>query len=90
MNNLYPFRFTPILKDVLWGGNKLRTILNKTNASDKCGESWEISDVEDLSSVVENGFLAANTLNELVEIYMGDLVGDAVYEKIWSPVSSAY
>ena len=81
MNKLYPLRFTPILKNVLWGGNKLRTELNKTNASDKCGESWEISDVDEFSSVVANGFLEGNTLNEIVEIYMGDIVGDAVYDK---------
>ena len=81
MNTLYPLKFEPILKDLIWGGNKLRTLLNKEEASDKCGESWEISDVEGNSSVVVNGFLAGNTLNELVEIYMGDLMGDAVYEK---------
>lgn len=81
MNTLYPLKFNPILKDLIWGGSKLRTILNKKDASDKCGESWEISDVEGNSSIVANGFLAGNTLGELVEIYMGDLVGDQVYER---------
>lgn len=32
-------------------------------------------------SVVANGFLAGNSLEELVEVYMGDLVGDRIYEK---------
>ena len=45
------------------------------------GESWQISGVEGDVSVVGNGFLAGNTLDELLEVYMGDLVGDAVYEK---------
>ncbi len=45
------------------------------------GESWMISGVEGDISVVENGFLAGNTLDELLEVYMGDLVGDSVYEK---------
>lgn len=45
------------------------------------GESWQISGVEGDVSVVSNGFLAGNTLDELLEVYMGDLVGDAVYEK---------
>ena len=44
-------------------------------------ESWQISGVEGDVSVVGNGFLAGNTLDELLEVYMGDLVGDAVYEK---------
>jgi mannose-6-phosphate isomerase len=80
MNQLYPLKFTPILKDVIWGGSKLKKELKKNKASDKCGESWEISGVNGNISVVENGFLAGNNLEELIEIYMGDLVGDMVYE----------
>jgi mannose-6-phosphate isomerase len=45
------------------------------------GESWEISSVEDHLSVVKEGFLEGNDLQELIEVYMGDLVGDSVYEK---------
>ncbi|MCX7986234.1 MAG: class I mannose-6-phosphate isomerase [Bacteroidales bacterium] len=80
-NTLYPLKFKPILKDVLWGGNKLRVLLNKKDASDQCGESWEISDVPGASSIVANGFLAGNSLNELLEIYMDDLVGESVFER---------
>ncbi len=58
----------------------MRDVLGK-KASDKAGESWEISGVSGDISVVENGFLAGNTLEELVEIYMGDLVGDKIFEK---------
>jgi mannose-6-phosphate isomerase len=46
-----------------------------------CGESWEISAIEGFVSEVDNGFLAGNSLQELVEIYMGDLVGDRIYKK---------
>lgn len=45
------------------------------------GESWEISGVEDNLSVVKEGFLEGNDLQELIEVYMGDLVGDSIYEK---------
>ncbi len=80
--NLYPLKFTPILKEKIWGGKNLQTILNKNcNGKSSIGESWEISGVESDISVVENGFLQGNSLNELIEIYMGDLVGDSVYEK---------
>lgn len=78
---LYPLKFEPIFKDKIWGGNKLNKKLNKTGASDKCGESWEISGVEGSLSVVKNGFLAENNLQELIEIYMGELVGEKVYDK---------
>lgn len=80
MNELYPLKFTPILKDKIWGGQKLNSILNKKSASDKCGESWEISGVEGDISVVCEGFLAGNELPDLLEIYMGDLAGDKVFE----------
>ena len=46
-----------------------------------CGEVWALSGVDENISIVSNGFLKGNELNELIEIYMGDLVGDAVYEK---------
>ncbi len=82
MNGLYPLKFRPIFKEKIWGGQKLRTVLNKDfSPLSNAGESWELSGVEGNISVVTNGFLAGNDLNELLEIYMGDLVGDKVYEK---------
>lgn len=78
---LYPLRFKPIYQYRLWGGNKLRDMLGKKDAPDMTGESWEISGVQDNLSVVKEGFLEGNDLQELIEVYMGDLVGDAVYEK---------
>ena len=81
MDELYPLKFKPILKERIWGGSKLKTLLNKKGLVEKCGESWEISAVQGDISVVENGFLKNNTLEELIEVYMGDLVGDNIYEK---------
>lgn len=83
MENLYPLRFEPIYKDYIWGGTNLKSKLNKKipNNIDKCAESWEISSIDENISVVTNGFLAGNDLQELIEIYMGDLVGDKVFDK---------
>ncbi len=80
---LYPLKFTPILKERIWGGNKLQTLMGKKLPKGmlRCGESWEISGVEGDVSIVHNGFLAGNTLNELIEIYMGELVGESIFEK---------
>ena len=78
---LYPLKFNPILKDKIWGGKKLRDNYNRQTTSDKLGESWELSAYEGDESVVTNGYLAGNNLLELIEIYMGDLVGDGIYEK---------
>ena len=81
MEGLYPLKFIPIFKDKLWGGNKMKTILNKDFGDlPNCGESWELSGVEGNISVVANGYLAGNSLEELVEIYMGELVGEQVFE----------
>ncbi len=79
---LYPLIFKPQFKERIWGGTKLekrfgKNLKGKTNI----GESWELSAVEGNVSVVENGSLAGNTLQELIEVYMDELVGGKVYEK---------
>jgi len=79
---LYPLKFEPILKKRLWGGSALAEQYHKTDDTQtKFGESWEISDLDENISIVTNGFLAENNLRELVEIYMGELVGDAVFDR---------
>lgn len=81
MNTLYPLKFKPIYKDKIWGGQKIRTVLNNDfSPLPNCGEMWVVSGVQDDESEVINGFLKGNTLNELVEIYMGDLVGEKVFD----------
>jgi mannose-6-phosphate isomerase len=81
MNKLYPLKFSPILKDKIWGGTKLKNLFDKAAVSDKLGESWELSGYEGDESVVTNGFLAGNSLTELMEIYMGELVGDKIFDE---------
>ncbi|MEQ9310534.1 MAG: class I mannose-6-phosphate isomerase [Balneolaceae bacterium] len=80
--NLYPLKFTPILKDKIWGGEKLGTILNKSIGESKiCGESWEISGVDGDVSLVSEGSLAGETLVALIDQFKGELIGDKVYQK---------
>ena len=82
MSELYPLKFEPLLKEKVWGGNRLVTgYLKKGDSSLKYGESWEISAVSDNISVASNGFLAGNNIEELIEVYMGDLTGDFIFEK---------
>lgn len=81
MQGLYPLKFKPIILDKIWGGSRLINILGKNSHSlSRCGESWELSAVEGMVSVVSNGFLSGNNLTELAEIYMGDLVGEKIYD----------
>jgi mannose-6-phosphate isomerase len=80
INTLYPLKFQPILKDKIWGGQKLKTILNKKSDLSKIGESWEISDVESDTSVVINGQLKGQSLKQLLETYTSDLIGEKNYK----------
>ena len=82
MQELYPMKFNPIYKEKIWGNQRLREELNKeTDQNKKVGESWEVSSVKNNISVVSNGYLAGNNLQELIEVYMGDLVGDSVFDR---------
>lgn len=82
MNGLYPLKFNPFFHNKIWGGQRLKYFLNKDYGNlQKCGESWEISGVKGYLSIVRNGFLEGNNLQELAEIYMGDLMGDKIYQK---------
>ena len=76
---LYPLKFRPILKQKIWGGDRLGQ--KSPDHLSGVGESWEISAVEDNLSVVANGLLAENNIQELIEVYMGELVGDKVYDQ---------
>ncbi|MEX0981206.1 MAG: type I phosphomannose isomerase catalytic subunit [Bacteroidales bacterium] len=78
---LYPLKFRPIYKDYLWGGHKLKSLLHKQNTPEIAAESWEISGVNGNVSVVSEGFLKGNALDELIGVYMGDLTGDRVFER---------
>ena len=79
--NLYPLQFEPILKERIWGGEKLKTILNKPIISKITGESWEISTVEGDVSVISNGKLAGKSLNELIDANPEAVLGTEVYAK---------
>ncbi len=77
----YPISFTPILKDRIWGGTKLKTALSKNIPSETTGESWEISTVAGDVSVVENGIYKGKNLNELINISPEAVLGKKIHEK---------
>lgn len=85
MCELYPLKFQPIFIEKLWGGSKIEKILNK-NAflSDKIGESWEISDLKDNISVVNNGKLKGHNLKQVIDLYKSDLLGKRIFKKYGS------
>jgi len=81
MINLYPLKFQPILKERIWGGNKLKTLFNKQSNIEHVGESWELSDVDHDISIVANGSLQGKSLKDLLIEYKEELVGTKNYNQ---------
>ena len=82
---LYPIKFKPRVKERIWGGQAILTKKGKAAgrlSKDKLyGESWDLSSVSGDISVVANGFLKGNNLEEIIEVYMGELVGEKIFEQ---------
>ena len=77
----YPIKFEPILKERIWGGEKLINTFKKKSDKLNIGESWEISDVEGAVSVVSNGLLKGQTLKDLIINFKEEFLGYKVYER---------
>ena len=78
---MYPFKFNPILKSTIWGGEKIIPFKHLNIEQPQVGESWEISNVPGDESVVANGTEAGKNLSQLVKEYKGSLVGDSNYQR---------
>lgn len=76
-----PLTFTPILKSVVWGGSRLGTYKNLDSAPDRLGESWEISTVPDMETIVDSGIYRGRTLSSLIEEHGAELLGTSVVER---------
>ncbi|WP_339832770.1 type I phosphomannose isomerase catalytic subunit [uncultured Altibacter sp.] len=77
-SDLYPLKFIPILKEKVWGGEKLKRLFRKEKDG-KIGESWELSGVQDSISKVRNGNHKGKSLLDLIKQYKSNLVGEKVY-----------
>ncbi len=75
------FKFNPLLKSILWGGEKIVPFKHLTSDQKQVGESWEISGVKDNESVVSNGEYKGWTLNKLVDTLKDKLVGKENYAR---------
>lgn len=78
---LYPFKFEPILKPIIWGGSDICRFKNIAPIQEGIGESWEISGVRNNISRISNGELAGTSLDELLNSRGEELVGKKIYQK---------
>lgn len=76
---LYPLKFKPIFKTVVWGGGKIAPFKEVKTEQEHIGESWELSGVAGNESVVSEGPLEGKTIAQLVKEYKEELVGKHVY-----------
>ena len=75
------YKFEPLLKQTLWGGDKIIPFKHLKTRLENVGESWEISGVRDNETIVANGKEKGKSLNELVREQKGNLVGKENYER---------
>jgi mannose-6-phosphate isomerase len=80
-SNLYPLKFKPILKSIIWGGSDISKFKNIEPIQEGIGESWEISGVPGDISIIENGALAGISLKTILSEKREKLVGSEVYHK---------
>ena len=75
------FKFEPLLKQTLWGGDKIIPFKHLNTKIEQVGESWEISGVKDFETIVANGPDKGKSLNQLVSEMKDQLVGKENYER---------
>lgn len=75
------YKFEPLLKQTLWGGDKIIPFKHLNTKMEQVGESWEISGVKDFETIVANGPDKGKSLNQLVSEMKGQLVGKENYER---------
>lgn len=78
---LYPLIFEPIFKDRIWGGTKLKLVLNKDIPNTTTGESWELSTVPGDVSHIANGSWQGKSLQHLIDEHPVEILGTKVYEQ---------
>ena len=78
MIEVAPIKFTPYLKSVIWGGDKICRYKGIEQPEPNIGESWELSAVPGHESVVEDGSYKGLTINDLIERFGKDLLGERV------------
>lgn len=75
------YKFEPLLKQTLWGGDKIIPFKHLSTKIENVGESWEISGVKDNETIVTSGPDKGKSLNQLVREQKEKLVGQENYER---------
>ena len=76
-----PLKFHPILKQTLWGGERIIPYKELASELSRVGESWELSGMPGSESVVAEGPWTGSTLPELIGRFGAELLGKANYAR---------
>ena len=74
-------KFEPLLKQTIWGGDKIIPFKHLEKSLDQVGESWEVSGVKDNETVVANGEYKGWKLNDVLAEQKEQLVGKENYAR---------
>jgi len=75
------YKFEPILKSLIWGGEKIAPYKGIATDQHQIGESWELSGVQGSESTVAEGPDKGMKLSELLARDGAKLIGKANYER---------
>ena len=75
------YRFEPLLKQTLWGGDKIIPFKHLNVSLDHVGESWELSGVSGSETIVADGPDKGKSLNQLVREQKDRLLGKENYDR---------
>ena len=75
------YKFKPLLKQTLWGGDKIIPFKHLDSQMEHVGESWEISGVKDNETIVAEGKDQGKSLNQLVREQKAKLVGQENWQR---------
>ena len=78
---LYPFLFEPNLREVIWGGFRLKAWKGLPSDNKLIGESWEVSAIPERPSIVSNGSLAGTKIADVISSYGERVLGKSVVAK---------
>lgn len=76
-----PFKFNPILKSIIWGGDRIASLKEIETDITSIGESWEISGVPGSQTTVAEGADKGLELSQLIDKYGARLLGEDVYAR---------
>jgi len=81
---MYPLKFSPVYKKIIWGGTKIKSYFNRDMTDDNIAESWEICSRSDGMSIISNGELEGRALQSVIDEYGEKLLGKQVVKQFGS------